>query len=148
MTFWMAPSIVIDFVAAPAIFRNVSSLQEAGTLGMVIFKSFNSLELILSIIILIIGAVLVREKKFKKIWLGFFTLLVLWAGFFRFHVSPTIVSINTQKWELSEDSPKYEALTSSHDFYHGLYVKMEGAKVILLLGAIVMVMRRKEEEVV
>lgn len=145
MTFWLAPSVLIDFVAAPAIFRNVSSLQEAGTLGMVIFKSFNSLELVLSLIILVISGLLIMEKKLKKLWLGFFILLVFWASFFRFYVSPTIVEINTERWELPEDSKKYESLTNSHQFYHELYVKMEGTKVILLLGAIIILMRRKEE---
>ncbi|MFT6070194.1 MAG: uncharacterized membrane protein YozB (DUF420 family) [Bacteriovoracaceae bacterium] len=148
MTFWLAPSVLIDFVAAPAIFRNVSSLQEAGTLGMVIFKSFNSLELGLSLIILLIGALLVNEKKLKKAWLGFFVLMVFFAAFFRFHVSPTIVEVNTQRWELSEESEEYKSLLSTHNFYHGLYVKMEGTKVIFLLGAIILVLRRKEEEVI
>ena len=115
---------------------------------MVIFKSFNTLELALSIIILVIGALLVSENKLKKGWVGFFILLVCWAGILRFHVSPTIVDINTQRWELSEDSKEYEALSASHNLYHSLYVKMEATKVILLLGAIILVMKRKEEEVV
>lgn len=148
MTFWLAPSLLIDFVAAPAIFRNVSSLQEAGILGMVIFKSFNSLELLLSLIILIIGVLLVMESKLKKAWLGFFILLVCFAAFFRFHVSPTIVDINQKRWELPESSDEYKGLTNSHNFYHSLYVKTEGTKVILLLGAIILILRRKEEEIV
>jgi hypothetical protein len=148
MTFWLAPSVLIDFVAAPAIFRNISSLQEAGHLGMVIFKTFNTLELALSIIILIVGGMLVFENKLKKAWLGFFILLVFFAGFFRFHVSPSIIDINTKRWELPESSSEYKSLTSSHQFYHGLYVKMEGTKVILILGALIMIMRRKEEEFV
>jgi hypothetical protein len=148
MTFWLAPSVLIDFVAAPAIFRNVSSLQEAGILGMVIFKSFNTVELILSLIILVIGSLLVMESKLKKAWLGFFILLVFFAGFFRFYVSPTIVDINRKRWELPESSEEYKSLTNSHNFYHNLYVKMEGTKVIILLGAIILILRRKEEELV
>ena len=145
-TFWMAPSILIDFVAAPSIFRNVSDLQEAGTLGMVIFKTFNSLEVILSLFVFGLGFALVRENKIKKPWIILFTVLVMWAGFFRFHISPTIIEINRARWELPEQSMEYEKLSKDHNFYHQLYVKMEGTKVILLLIGLVMVFRIREEQ--
>lgn len=148
ITFWIAPSVLIDFVAAPAIFRNVSSLQEAGTLGMVIFKAFNSLEVVLSLIVFGLSFSLVRANKIKKPWLVLFSLLVMWAGFFRFHVSPTIIDINRARWELPEQSAEYKKLTRDHQFYHKLYVKMEGTKVILLIAGLVMVFRIREEETV
>lgn len=148
ITFWIAPSILIDFVAAPAIFRNVSSLQEAGTLGMVIFKAFNSLEVLLALIVFGLSFALVRAGKIKKPWLVLFSILVMWSCFIRFHVSPAIIDINQARWELPEESAQYEKLTNDHQFYHKLYVKMEGTKVILLLIGLVMVFRIREEETV
>lgn len=142
----MAPSVLIDFVAAPAIFRNVSNLQEAGTLGMVIFKAFNSLELVLSLIIFGLAFSLCRNNKIKKPWLVLFTALVMWAGFFRLYLSPSIIDINQARYELSEESEEFETLSNEHRFYHKLYVKMEGAKVIFLLVGVIMVFRIREEQ--
>lgn len=148
LTFWLAPSILIDFVAAPAIFRNVSNLQEAGTLGMVIFRAFNSLEIILSVGVFITSFLLMKEGKFKKPWIILFSTVVIFAGIFRFHVTPTIIDVNRERWELPEDSARYIELTEKHSFYHQLYVKMEGTKVILILAGLIMVFRIREEQTV
>ena len=113
---------------------------------MVIFKTFNSLEVILSLFVFGLGFALVRENKIKKPWIILFTVLVMWAGFFRFHISPTIIEINRARWELPEQSMEYEKLSKDHNFYHQLYVKMEGTKVILLLIGLVMVFRIREEQ--
>jgi len=146
LAFWMAPSVLIDFVAAPAIFRNVSNIEEAGTLGMVIFKAFNSLELVLSLVIFGLAFHLSRKNILKKPWLILFSVLVMWAGFFRFYLSPSIIEINKERYQLSEESEKFEILSKEHRFYHKLYVKMEGAKVIFLLVGVIMVFRIREEQ--
>lgn len=148
LTFWLAPSVLVDFVAAPSIFRNVSSLQEAGTLGMIIFKSLNTLEVLLALPVLILSGLLAREEKIKKYFMPLFVLLFIWAGMFRFYISPTIIDINEKRYELSETSSEYKELSNQHDFYHKLYVKLEGAKVIMLVAGLVVVFRIREEQAV
>lgn len=148
LTFWIAPSVLVDFVAAPSIFRNVSSLQEAGTLGMVIFRAFNTLEVVLALGVFVTSLLLMKEQKFKKPWMVLFTTVVILAGVFRFHITPSIIEINKERWELPEESTKYVELSERHNFYHKLYVKLEGTKVILLAIGLVMVFRIREEQTV
>ena len=46
---WLAMTCIVDFVAVPAIFRNISNLEQAGKLGVLIFGKFNRLEFVLGI---------------------------------------------------------------------------------------------------
>ncbi len=130
---WFFATIFIDFIAAPNIFRNVSSLKEAGTLGGIIFTSFNVIELILACFLIIL-ALLYRNKsiasKIVKV-LSLATLIL--AVIYTFKLSPGIKEANISKSNYIETDEEYQIFDEQLRSYHKTYVRLDSFKLIALL---------------
>lgn len=147
---WLGLTCFLDFFAVPTVFRNVSSRQEAGTLGMIFFHTLNKLEIIFSLVLAGCAWSFRNSIKWKKTFWTTITGLFLLTLVYTFHMSPVIVETNKKKWELSEEDSQYQVLEETHQFYHGLFRKTDSAKILALLILLGSTFRgnqgRKEEE--
>lgn len=131
---WFFATAFIDFIAAPNIFRNVSSLKEAGTLGGIIFTSFNIIEMIFAIA-LIFFTILYKKKGSKATML----LKVLAAStlvlaiVYTTTLSPGIRDTNIAKSNYTHTDEEYQVLEEKLRTYHNLYVKLDSYKLLALL---------------
>lgn len=143
---WFSMTCLIDFVVMPAVFRTLSSRAEAGKVGMKIFMAMNGLEVLFGVLVLGLGIKLYQRLDLKKVLLGLWILLALLAFGYRFHVSPKIVNLANQMHEIGEGNRGYEALAEQHNFYHKLYVKLDGTKLVVLLFILGMGLRQRHKE--
>ncbi len=143
---WLGMTCLIDFVAVPAVFRNVSSRQEAGSLGMIIFNTFNYVEVVFALIFSGLTFVYKDKVKWKKTYVGISIFLVILSCVYAFYMSPRITEVNTKKWELVEDSEEYRVLDQEHQFLHKTFRKTDSIKILILLFLIGAGVARKEED--
>lgn len=142
---WLGLTCFLDFFAVPTVFRNVSSRQEAGTLGMIFFHALNKLEILFSLILMGSAWTFRDSIKWKKtFWStlgGIFVLMLIYT----FHMSPMIINTNKKKWETSESDPQYQELEKTHQFYHDLFRKTDGTKILALLFLFGSTLKRRKE---
>lgn len=134
---WFFTSVLIDMVAIPAIFRNVSIISEAGTVGMIVFGKYNILEVLFSLGTLI-TLWLNRNIDYFKVLFGLLLVLLMIAMAYTFHLSPEITEINTKLYNDETSEQLLTQLQASHDYYHQLYVGIEKAKVLMLFCVLVL----------
>ncbi|EPZ51479.1 PF13664 domain protein [Bacteriovorax sp. BAL6_X] len=130
---WFFATVFIDFIAAPNIFRNVSSLKEAGTLGGIIFTSFNIIEMIFAVL-LIIATFLYRKKGKTTFIMKFIavTTLVL-AIVYTTQLSPGIRDSQIAKSNYTHTDEEYQVFEDKLRGYHKLYVRLDSYKLLALL---------------
>lgn len=133
---WLGATVAVDFFAVPAVFQNVSNLNEAAGVGMSVFARFNTLELILSIVLLILWPLAHRlkfkSKKHATIFIFEFFLLILATSYF-FYFTPEITKLSLAKANAFEESER-QMLEHSIATLHSLYIKLDSLKLIILLG--------------
>ena len=62
ITAWFLMTLLVDIVAIPTVFKNISNLEEGGRIGMSIFGKFNCLEIFLALGVLA-GVSSMKEKS-------------------------------------------------------------------------------------
>jgi hypothetical protein len=129
---WFFTSILVDGIAVPAVFRNVSKIAEAGTVGMIVFGRYNILEVFFSLGLLI-TAWQNRSLKYFKVLYGLLILLFINALNYTIYLSPSITNINKQLYNDETGSALKEQLRNTHEMFHQLYVSLEKGKVVILL---------------
>jgi len=124
----------------------ISSRQEAGSLGMIIFHTFNKLEIVFSIILLACGFQFREWVVFKKSFFSALGSLFVLTLVYTFHMSPTIIESNKLKYELEESDPQYKVLDETHQRYHKLFRATDSVKILILFIILVGAIRRDEQE--
>ena len=143
---WFGLTCFLDFYAVPTIFRTLTSRPDAGSLGMILFLTFNKIEILLSLILGVCAYFFRESIKWKKtFWTTLASLFVL-SLIYTFHMSPTIIEANKKKYELAEESQEYIELEKTHQMYHGLFRKTDGAKILVLFVLLGSTLRRREEK--
>lgn len=127
---WFFMSILVDIVAIPAVFKNISNMQEGGKIGMTVFGRFNCFEVFLALFIFL--GVLSRNEK-SKTMLAFSIILLFFSFFYTFYMTPTIADAANRMHQINIHDPAYEIAVRHHRHFHGLYRYFEYAKFILLL---------------
>jgi len=147
LSMWFALTCFIDFIAVPTVFRSVSSRAEAGNIGMTLFTMINRVEFVFALLVLILAYFF--RKTLKKSALVFLTLigLVILTSVYNIHMTPKVVEQTKLMRELDEESQEYQRAQETHEFYHSLYKKTDGVKIIILLILISTTIIRKEDEV-
>lgn len=131
---WFFATVFIDFIAVPNVFRTVSSLKEAGTLGGIIFTSFNIIEMIFAVLIIVLSTL--YKKKGSKATI---VLKILAASTFVLAIvytttlSPGIRDTNIAKSNYTHTDEEYQVLEEKLRTYHSLYVKLDSYKLLALL---------------
>ena len=127
---WFFMSLLVDVVAIPTVFKNISNLEEGGRIGMIVFGRFNCFEIFFGVCILL-GVLSFQEKS--KIMIGAAILLLSLSLFYTFLMTPLIADTSIKIHQILASDPQYEILQKQHNYYHALYRSFDSAKLIGLL---------------
>jgi hypothetical protein len=127
---WFFMTLLVDIVAIPTVFRNVSSLVEGAKIGMILFGKFNKLEIIMGFIVLL-GTLSMKEKSRLFIFLAL--VLLVFAFLYTFKMTPLIANNSQLMHSVLPTDPQYEILQKNNRFYHDMYRSLDTTKLILLL---------------
>lgn len=127
---WFFMTALVDIVAVPTVFRNISNLEEGGKIGMSIFGTFNRLEIFLGIIVLL-GTFSMKEKS--KLMISVAVMLLGFSLFYTFFMTPMIANTSIQIHLTAVTDPQYEILKKQHHTYHELYRYFDTTKLLILL---------------
>lgn len=135
---WLALIVFNDFIVVPKIFTDLSNRREAANLGMTIFSSLGSFEVVIGVILFLFAGLVFKRFRTKRS--GFLFLLATCLCAFsllgKFYLTPQITKLNNTKFSVSEESEEYQKANASHQLYHSFYIKIDGAKMLLLLAGI------------
>ena len=143
---WLGLTCFIDFIAVPKAFQTISSRQEAGTLGMIIFHTFNKAEILFSLILLGCAYGFRQWVSYKKTFFSSLVMLFFLTLVYNFHMSPTIINSNKKKYDLEESDPQYKILDETHQRDHKLFRVTDSVKILVLLWIGVSAIRRDDQE--
>jgi len=135
---WFFMSVLVDVVAIPAVFRNISNLEEGGKIGMIVFGRFNCFEIFFGTFILL--GVLSYIEKSKLMILTALSLLIL-SLFYTFHMTPMIAQASVKIHQISVNDALYEVLKKQQNDYHMLYRSLDTVKLLVLLVFAILVIR-------
>ena len=127
---WFFMSLLVDVVAIPTVFKNISNLEEGGRIGMIVFGRFNCFEIFFGVCILL-GVLSFKEKS--KLMIGAAILLLSLSLFYTFLMTPLIADTSIKIHHILASDPQYEILQKQHNYYHALYRSFDSAKLIGLL---------------
>jgi hypothetical protein len=142
---WFLMTVLVDIVTIPTVFRNSSSIIDAGKIGMTVFGRFNVFEIVFAFIVLI-GSVINYKVKNNKVWLFFAVPLVVLSFVYKFYMTPMITNTTYEIHKTEVSSPEYAELQSRHALYHNMYRTMDSTKLIVLLVFAVLVLRDQVKE--
>lgn len=142
---WLGLTCFLDFYAVPTIFKTLTSRQDAGNLGMVLFYTFNKVEVLLALGLGVCAWFFKNDISWKKTFWTSITALFLLTLIYTFHMSPVIIESNKLKYQMEEGTPEYQALDQRHNQYHSLFRKTDGAKILILFLLLGSTLRRREE---
>ena len=135
---WFFMSVLVDIVAIPTVFKNISNLEEGGRIGMTIFGRFNLFEIAFAVFILL-G--LYSPQKKSKLMISISITLLLLSLCYAFYMTPMIAETTIKMHQVSITDPQYEILQKQHNYYHILYRYLDTAKLLILLFFAALVMR-------
>lgn len=135
---WFFMSVLVDIVAIPTVFKNISNLQEAGKIGMTVFGRFNCFEIFFAVFILL-GVLSPRKKS--KLMISISITLLLLSLFYTFYMTPLIAETTIKMHQIAITDPQYEILQKQHNCFHTLYRYFDTAKLLVLLAFAAMVTR-------
>jgi hypothetical protein len=143
---WLFCTILVDFVAVPAVFQTVTNRFEAGDVGMQVFTRLNFLEVIFSVLLLTC-AFLFRERiVWRKIFFtSLFSLMGL-ALYYSTFLSPEIIKLTIGLRDGVVETPAYQAIEARHAFYHQLYIRLDSFKLLILVALSISVLKKREGE--
>lgn len=135
---WLSLVIFTDFIVVPTVFRTLSNRFEAGELGMKVFAALGSYEALVAILLFLTAGVVFKRFRTKRAGFLFLfaTTLLAFSLLGRFYLTPELTRINQDKYTLDEQSSEYQKLQSRHSFLHSFYVKLDGAKMLLLIAGL------------
>lgn len=150
---WFGMTAAVDFVAVPLVFTTLSSLEQAGKLGMAVFGRFNTIEMFISTLILALSFMLFakqRNGKWGATWLLLSILVAALALIYSFYLTPMIGFLAREMHQFPLESEPYLKVYEQHQFFHKLYVKLDSVKLLSLLVLIISMAKNlcKKEEAV
>lgn len=129
---WFLMTVLVDIVTIPTVFRNSSSIVDAGKIGMKVFGTFNTFEVIFGLIVTI-GAIHNFKRNKNKKWLFFALPLLIWANLYKFCMTPMITNTTYEIHKTEVSDPRYAELQSQHAYYHNMYRYFDSTKLLVLL---------------
>ena len=131
---WLTMTCFVDFMVVPTVFRTVTELFVAGSLGIKVFTAFNYFEVVFAVGILGIFLSFLKQKSIYKVEIIVSVLLMFIAIFYITYLTPKISEL-TVMWENADQfvPGTKTAASEMHAFYHDFYIKMDSVKLILLL---------------
>ncbi len=141
---WLGMTVLVDFIAIPIVFRTLTDVFQAGLIGMQVFEKLNFVEVFLGLAFMVSCFYLKKTLKLVKF---FAIILSFLAGFYFFFLTPKITKLSLQMMELTHQAGAgLQQVAQDHDFYHHLYVKLDGVKILMLLFCLFLLFYQKKKE--
>jgi len=133
---WLVCTLFVDIIAVPTVFKLSTRIEDAGKIGMSLFKTFNKWELFLSSTVLFIY--LLSPFKKNPLSLVFILFVVLWIFplTYLFYFTPQITYYGTMLRSGVTDANVLIKLQEMHTMFHQLYKILDLSKMILIVLAI------------
>lgn len=144
---WFFMTVLVDIVTIPTVFRNSSSIIDAGKIGMTVFGRFNIFEIVFAFLVLFGSYFNFKIHKNKK-WLYFAVPLLILSFVYKFYMTPMISNTTFEIHKTNALDPMFAVLQSRHAQYHNLYRTFDSTKLIVLLifGSLVLFDRSKSKK--
>lgn len=142
---WLLMTVLVDIITVPTVFRNSSSIVDAGKIGMIVFGRFNIFEIIFGVIILI-GAMINFRSTGNKKWLYFSIPLLILSLVYKFYMTPMITDTTFEIHKTAVADPMYAVLQSRHAMVHNMYKYFDSSKMLVLLIFAVVVLSDRVRE--
>lgn len=134
LSFWMGWTVLVDFVVAPGIFRNIENFFEAGNFAIYLFRILNYLEVVIASFVLGILTFIFRKNR-KALFLFISGIVVTGIALTYFTWLIPKIDELTHLWKLSEAGQTIAVadIQQKHQFFHRVYVIMDTVKILILL---------------
>ena len=142
---WLLMTILVDIITIPTVFRNSTSIIDAGKIGMTVFGRFNVFEIIFAVLVLL-GAIFNMQIHKNKKWLYFAVPLLLLSLVYKFYMTPMITNTTYEIHKTAVSDPMYVELQSRHAQYHNLYRYFDSTKILVLLVFSIVVLTDRVKE--
>lgn len=129
---WFLMTVLVDIVTIPTVFRNSSSITDAGKIGMTVFGRFNVFEIVFALFIFLGSMISLKVLKNKK-WIFFAAPLLILSFVYKFYMTPMITNTTFEINKTAIEDPQYAVLQSQHAEYHNMYKYFDSTKLLVLL---------------
>ncbi|MFA6235889.1 MAG: hypothetical protein WC635_01070 [Bacteriovorax sp.] len=130
LTAWFFMTVLVDIVAIPTVFRNISNLEEAGKIGMTLFGKFNCIEMFFGMCVLL-GTVSIKEMP--KWLVAFPVLLLSFSIVYTFYMTPMIARTGIEMHAVAVTDPQYAVFKHQLKIYHDIYRYFDTTKLLMLI---------------
>lgn len=134
---WLIATVFIDIFAVPNVFRNVSSVSEAGKVGLSVFSNFNKFELIFGIFLSL--GIFFQKNSFKLFTWMLISFFVFWPVLYIFKMTPGISEASQLMNSVLKTDPQYLVYKEGHAYYHNLYKTLDTIKILVLFLTLIFV---------
>jgi putative copper export protein len=147
---WVGAIILVSFVVAPTVFRNLPR-QEAGSVMSMVFGSYYSLCIGLGLVALVAVVLLALRGGWPRHLLVSAALVLVMlaaAGHVRYSIMPELMMVRSQVWAAEAadaDGAEGVALRGRMDKLHDQSVQLNGAMLLIGIGLVFVAARREQQ---
>jgi len=143
---WLGAIVLVSFVVAPTVFRNLPR-QTAGEVMGKVFGGYYSLGIGLGLLALIALVLLTLRSGWSRPVIISVCLLVVMlasAGHVRYRIMPELMDVRAQVWAAA-DGADVSALRGRLDRLHHQSVRLNGAMLLIGIGLTFLAARRENQ---
>ncbi len=136
VSIWWGWTAIIDFAVVPTVFRVIHDFFNAGELGIAVFSKLNTLEVLISSLLVVLASYAVKHSGTGKLQLGL--ALCAWAIAMTYfsYLTPKLVHL-TELWREADlknlvSIAGVSDVQQEHQFYHRIYVGVDSVKLLIL----------------
>ncbi len=149
VSMWLGWTVLVDFFVIPTVFKTIDNIFHAGDLGISVFSKFNNLELIVASAL--VGLISFQMTMNRKALMLLIMTILVWLiamTYFSF-LTPKLIAL-TELWKKTDlmgitGVAGIPDIQQEHQFYHNLYIRIDGLKLILLTAMLFVGIYKKEQ---
>jgi hypothetical protein len=132
LSIWIAATCLVDFMVVPLVFKHTPDMMKAGLLAVDLFKRFNIVELVLSLLLGLNQFYLRKNLMTTLLQFMLSIFLFLLISFFLFWLSPSIEATANMIISAGSAGAPSESLAYFNTL-HSSYVTLDSVKLLVLL---------------
>jgi hypothetical protein len=149
VSLWWGWTVLVDMFIVPAVFGHIDEFFKAGELGITVFSQLNSLEIIVSSVL--VGILAFQCRLNKNAWKLLGPGLICWiiAVTYFAYLTPKITEL-TALWKQADlmgltSVAGIPDIQQEHQYFHDLYVSIDTVKLGLLTIMLILGILRGEK---
>ncbi len=140
LSVWIATTCLVDFMVVPLVFKHTPDMMKAGILAVDLFKRFNILELIFSLLLGLNQFYLRKNLMTTLLQFILSIFLFLLISFFLFWLTPAIEATANMIISAGTAGAPSESLTYFNTL-HSSYVTLDSVKLFVLVFSFALTIR-------